>query len=146
LRRYADSGSQRMPKEAEKLKQVAHRDPWQITRRASFPVLSPDVDTLVYPVTDICNEHGLAAYTLCMRADAKRRAPDPAKSDGQYLVVLDGSLVHADKTYAAPSLVFVWPHEGAFEVQAGPNGLQALVLNFPLRDSPGSTILLDSGS
>ncbi len=133
LRRYADSGSQRMPKEREKLRQVPNRDPWQITRPATFAALPAAKASMLEPVADIRDERGLGAYTLTMQPNARCEAPDPASSDGQYLVVLNGSLVHAGKTYAAPALVFVWPHEGPFKVAAGADGLQMLVLNFPRR-------------
>src|SRR5262245_61621249 len=39
LRAHYDPGSQRLPKERDKLAQIPNRQPWQITRTAAFPAL-----------------------------------------------------------------------------------------------------------
>ena len=46
-------------------------------------------------------------------------------------VLLKGSLTHENRERKAPAVVFVRPHEDAFQIQAGPEGLAALILNFP---------------
>ena len=134
LRRRADPGSQRLPKERDRLKQVADRRPWQITRSVTFsdpPSQSGTASIVLQPISGLTDDRGLAGYTLSMRPHAQTYAPDPAAGDGQYLVVLEGSLLHDNKNYVAPALIFVWPYEDALQIHAGPTGLQALVLNFP---------------
>lgn len=128
------SHAHRVPQEKERLMQVPNRQPWQITRSVNFPALPAGpatTATVLQAIPDIKDEQGLAVYTLSMKSNAQASAPDPSHGDGQYLVVLKGSLLHDDKELKAPALVFVYPKEGAFRIHAGSVGLEALVLNFP---------------
>ena len=129
LRAHLDAGGQHLPEEREQLAKAMDRRPWQVTRHFDFP--APASDTVLQEITGIQDEQGLAAYTLIMRPKAKTHAPDPAIGDGQYLVVLGGGLLHDGKMQNAPALVFVRPEDGPFQIHAGEQGLQALVLNFP---------------
>src|SRR5262249_42858125 len=58
-------------------------------------------------------------------------APDPSHGDGQYVVAVKGSLLHEGRELKALTVVYVKPDEPAFALQAGAQGLEALVLNFP---------------
>ena len=134
MRAHRDIGGQRVPKELDQLKAVPNRQPWQISSRAAFPVLqagktAPDV--MLQEVPGIKDEQGLAAYTFSMKPNAKASAPDPSHGDGQYLVLLKGSLFHDNKEHKACALIFVYPNEGSFQLHAGAQGLEGLVLNFP---------------
>jgi hypothetical protein len=48
--------------------------------------------------------------------------------------VANGSLEMQGETLPAASMVFVEPYEDAFEIKAGRNGLEALVMQFPQDD------------
>jgi len=136
MRSHYDPGAQRLPAELNQLKQVPDRRPWQITSQVSFPAFpsgSSASDSLLQAIPGIRDDQGLAAYTLSMKPNAKTYAPDPSHGDGQYLVVVKGSVWHENREHAALALVFVYPKEGGFQIDAGPQGLEALVLNFPQR-------------
>ena len=134
MRAHPDTGSQRLPRELDQLKRATNRNPRQITRPVTFPALQSGgatTDIVVQAVPDLEDEHGLAAYTLRMKPNTKAYAPDPSHGDGQYLVIVKGSVLYENKEHNALALVFVWPKEGPFQVHAGPTGLEALILNFP---------------
>ncbi|MBM3343743.1 MAG: rubredoxin [Betaproteobacteria bacterium] len=61
--------------------------------------------------------------------------PDAAQTNGQYLIVVGGSLTYQGKEYHAISIAFTKPHEGSFPIVAGPEGVEALVLHFPRLES-----------
>jgi rubredoxin len=67
-----------------------------------------------------------------MKAGARAYAPDPSKGDGQYILVMKGGIVHEGKLKKALAIVWVAKNEGPFELVAGPEGLEGLVLNFPV--------------
>ncbi len=134
MRAHRDAGAQYVSKELDQLRAVPDRRPWQITRPAVFPELrslSTSADVVLQPLPDMQDDEGLAAYTLSMKPNAITSAPDPAHGDGQYLVVVKGSLWHDNKEHKALTLIFVKPDEGAYQLHAGEEGLQAIVLNFP---------------
>jgi rubredoxin len=64
-------------------------------------------------------------------SNARMTTPDPTVGDGQYVVVVKGSLVYESKERAAPAVVFVKRDEPAFEIVAGAQGLDAIIMNFP---------------
>lgn len=137
MRTHRDAGAQHLPEKLEQLQRIRDRRPWQITRTATFPELISDAaapNILLHAIPGVKDEQGLAAYTLSMKANSQTCAPDPAHGDGQYLLVLRGSLSHNQKEHQAYTLVFVEPKESALQIHAGPQGLQALILNFPLRN------------
>ena len=130
---HPDWRSHHLPQAQDELKLVPDRQPWQITSSVTFP--TPQSGTaaaniMLQAVPGIKDENGLAAYTLSMKPNAKAQAPDPSHGDGQYLVVVKGSLLHDTKEHKAPALVFVYPEDGPFQVHAGSVGLEAIVLNF----------------
>ena len=129
LRTQFDPGSYDVPDELDQLMRVPDRNPWHITRQAIFPELRSE--TLLQPVPEVRDDNGLAAYTLSMKPNTKIHAPSPASGDGQYVVVVKGSVWHENKEYRTPALIFVRPNEGPYEIQTGSAGLEALVLNFP---------------
>lgn len=134
MRAHPDPGSQRLAEKHDQLKLVPDRKPWQITRQVTFPALpsgTAAADTVLQAVPGIKDEQGLAAYTLRMKPNATTCAPDPAHGDGQYLVVVKGSLLRDDREHKALALVFIRPSEGRLQIHAGPEGLEALVLNLP---------------
>ena len=66
-----------------------------------------------------------------MAPNTETAAPDPSHGDGQYLLIVKGSLWHGGKEHKATTLVFVEPKDGPFHLHAGADGLDAIILNFP---------------
>jgi len=56
--------------------------------------------------------------------------PDPRATGGQYCLVLNGSLELAAGSYGRWSTVFVPPTDAPLGLTAGPNGMEALLLQF----------------
>ena len=134
MRSHFDPGAQRLPAELNQLKRVLDRRPWQITCQATIPASSSGApDSLLQPIAGMEDEQGLAGYTLSMKPNSKIHAPDATQGDGQYLVVVKGSVWHDSREHKAFALVFVYPKEEPFEIHASAQGLEALVLNFPQR-------------
>jgi rubredoxin len=129
LRSRFDPGAQRFPQSLEKLKQVPNRRPWQVTTDVSFPERKSAVN--VQEIPGIRDDQGLFTKTIAMAGNARMMAPDPAAGDGQYVVAVKGSLVHEGKERVAPAVVFTRRDEPAFEIVAGAQGLEAIILNFP---------------
>jgi len=129
LRSRYDPGAQRLPGALPKLKAVPDREPWQITSMATFPSRAPGAS--FRDISDIADDRGLFVKSLTMAPGARVTAPAPSGGDGQYVVVVKGSLLHDNRERRALTVVFVRPDEHAFRIEAGPHGLEALVLNFP---------------
>ena len=60
--------------------------------------------------------------------------PDPRSAGGYYVFVGNGSLVHAGEDLPLWSMVVVEPNEKEFELRAGSQGVEALVLQYPRED------------
>ena len=116
------------------LKEIKNRRPWQIKSQVTFPSQrnsAAPTQTLLEVVPEIQDDNGLFACTLTVAPNETARAPDPSKGNGQYIVGVKGSLQYGGQTHNAFVVVFVEANHGPFEVHAGPEGLEALVLNFP---------------
>jgi rubredoxin/quercetin dioxygenase-like cupin family protein len=131
LRARWDPGAQYLPDSREKLVQVPERKPWQMTEAPSF---GGSGDVNVHTFEQIKDERGLAAFSLSLKPHATAAAPDPSQSGGQYIIVTRGSLTYQDKEYKAISIAFVKPGEEQWQLAAGAEGLEALVLNYPRRE------------
>ena len=129
LRARYDPGAQRLPGALPRLKEVADRNPWQVTTTAAFPARGSGVS--VQEVPDIKDDLGLFVRTLTMAPGARTVTPATSGGDGQYLAVVKGSLLHDSRERKALTVVFIRPEEDAFHIEAGPEGLEALILNFP---------------
>ena len=133
LRTRYDPGAQRLPGALPKLKQVANRDPWQVTTMAKFPARGNDV--VIADMPEVHDDQGLFVKTVTMAPGTCATAPAPDGGDGQYVIVVRGSMIHEGTERRALTVVFVKPNEHAFEMIAGSEGLEALILNFPGRAS-----------
>ena len=136
LRAQHDPGAQYLPEHREKLEKQASRQPWQLTRGVRFPKASGAI--AIEPIEGIADDRGLAALALTMPPNAEATAPDPAASNGQYIVVLGGSLHHEGREHNATTIVFLRPEEGAFRLVAGSEGLEAVALHFPRAERPAA--------
>lgn len=128
LRAQWDPGAQYLDKDKEKLKAVPNRKPWQATEAPKF---EGNADVNIHVFNEIRDERGLAAYSLKLAPGAETAGPDASKGNGQYIIVTKGSLNYQGKEYKAISIGFTKPDEGYFPIVAGPDGVEALVLNFP---------------
>lgn len=132
LRSRLDSGAQRFPWSLEKLKQVPNRNPWQVTTKVTFPTAKEGVS--VQDIPEIKDEQGLFTKTIAMAPHTRTTTPDRLGGDGQYVIVVKGSLIHEGKERQAPTVVFINRNEPVFEMQAGAQGLEAVIMNFPKVD------------
>lgn len=131
-------GAQFLPEKREQLTQASARNPWQISAIAQFD--DPTADVALNPLPEIRDDRGLSAYALRMNPGAATKLPDPSGTDGQYLVVVRGSLRRDGKSQSSLTIGFVAPDEPALNITAGPDGLDALVLSFPRPDAPIATV------
>jgi rubredoxin len=135
LRKIRAEGFFALATKKEELKRIPNRKPWQ---KSEQPVFEGVDAVTLHPFSHIRDENGLAAYSLKLKPNAKAATPDASRSDGQYLIITKGSLNYDGKEHKAITIVFVRPDEKPFQMVAGAEGLEALVLNFP-RDAAQST-------
>jgi rubredoxin len=133
LRTRYDPGAQRLPGALPTLQEVRDRKPWQVTSMAQFAARDAAVSMLENE--DIKDDRGLYVRSLSMAPGASTVAPSPSGGAGQYIIVVKGTLVHDDRSRNALTVVFNDPHETPFRIQAGPVGLEALIVNFPRADT-----------
>lgn len=131
LRAHWDPGAQYLDKDKAKLVSVPNRKPWQVTEAPKF---EGNADVNIHTFNEIKDDRGLAAYSLKLAPGAQTAGPDASKGNGQYLIVTKGSVSYQGKEYKAISIGFTKPDEGYFPIVAGPEGVEALVLNFPRRE------------
>ncbi|MGD9806608.1 MAG: hypothetical protein AB7E81_10855 [Hyphomicrobiaceae bacterium] len=74
---------------------------------------------------------GLAAWIWRLGPGGTDRLPEPSKGGGQYLIVTGGDLKSDGQLLDRLSTIYVTPEEPAFGIEAGPEGLDLLVLQFP---------------
>lgn len=131
LRAEKDAGAQYLddPETLSRLKSLENRKPWQATELPKFDPAT--TAAALHTFSEVRDEEGLASFSLSVAPHAKALAPDPAHSNGQYLIIVRGSLHYEGREYKALSVAFVKPHEGAVELVAGAEGLDVLVLHFP---------------
>lgn len=135
LRARKDPGAQYISDAREKLVAVADRKPWQVTEAPDF---TRSGDVSLRPFTQIKDERGLAAFSLSMAPNAAVILPDPSQTGGQHIIVTKGSLSYQDREYKGLAVAFVKTHEGAWQITAGSEGLEAIVLNYPRREAPAA--------
>ena len=76
-------------------------------------------------------DDGLSAQLLRLGAGMITMTPDPQSAGGLYLFVVNGSLVFNGAGFPLWSMMAVEPAEAAFEIRAGGQGLEVLLLQFP---------------
>jgi rubredoxin len=122
------SGAHFFPKGKEALQNIADRDPWQVSEPAAF---DKTASVALRPFGKIKDDRGLAAYSISLAPGAKASAPDPSATAGQYLLITQGSLKYEGNEHAALTIIFVKSTEKPFQLEAGAQGLKAVVMNFP---------------
>jgi hypothetical protein len=136
--RIADSAPVYLSKPGyrEKLKPSKRRN-WMSSHIAlsTRPVLQYRKEVSWEPVYDpekIADE--MSAQLLRLGGGMTAMGPDPKSGGGYYVFVANGSLEKGGETLPAWSMVFVESSEDGFEIKAGRNGLEALVMKFPRDD------------
>lgn len=147
LRSRSDNGAKFMPESRGKLDSVQDRHPWQIGADIVFPDI-PDTSkgAATQPLAGVHDDHGLDAQALRLAPGARYLAPSPAGTDGQYLVVLRGSLIHEGAERQAITIVFLRPGDPAFELEAGSDGLDALVMSLPRQGAAATGVQRQTGA
>lgn len=84
--------------------------------------------------TVLKGEDEMHAQVVRLGGDMKVMGPDPSQSGGYYVFVGNGSLIHDGQEFGRWSMVVVESNESEFTIQAGENGLEALVLEYPASD------------
>lgn len=143
LRAHWDPGAQYIPDKKEALSQVPNRRPWQATEGPRF---QPNGAVNLQRFDHIRDDRGLAAYAITLQPNVATAAPDVAGTNGQYIIVTNGSLVHEGQAKESLTIIFVKPDEPAFTLQAGPEGMEALILNFPQTTLPARVVTAKPGS
>jgi hypothetical protein len=109
--------------------------------RLSDPVIPSDAvalrsrqsevqETVFAPEAD-----GLAAWFLRAVPDTCTHLPAPGQGGGQYILVAGGTLLHAGVVFPSLSCVYVSAEGNPFALHAGPDGLEVLILQFPVAEA-----------
>lgn len=80
-------------------------------------------------------DDGMAARLVRLGAGMTAQGPDPKVAGGYYVFVGNGSLVHGGEELPLWSMVVVEPTETKFEIRAGSQGVEALVLQYPREEN-----------
>jgi hypothetical protein len=79
---------------------------------------------------------GLAAWLLRAAPGTSTPTPAPAQGGGQYVLVAAGTLLHDGMTFPRLSCLYVSSHEEPLALQAAADGLEVLILQFPISAAP----------
>ncbi len=131
MRARRDPGAQWIPEAREKLDKIENRKPWQVTVMPDLGLDLGGQDVVTKPMEGLTGQPGLAGWSIKMKPGAKFVAPDPSKGDGQYIVVMNGSIQHEGKDKKGLAIVWVGRNEKSFEIVAGASGMEGLIMNFP---------------
>ncbi len=123
-----------MPESRDKLRHIP-RNAYQVSHQVDLAEKNEAVH--VEPLPGMQDDAGLSAHAYTLKPGGQTLAPDPSAGGGQWILVMKGSLIHEGKSYPGFSIAEVTPDESAFRLQAGPDGLQAIVLSFSRVDAQG---------
>ena len=132
LRAHRDPGAQYLPESREVLDNVSDRTPWQITVFPDFDLATGERGVAMKALEGLRGPDGLSGWSVKMSPGAKAYAPEASKGDGQYILVMKGGIEHEGKLKKDLTIVWVGKDESAFELVAGPEGMEGLILNFPV--------------
>lgn len=91
---------------------------------------SAALETVIAPEDD-----GLAAWFLRVAPGATLQAPEPGQGGGQYVIVAGGTLLYDGVELPRLSCAYVSRHAGPMPLQAGPDGLEVLIAQFPVAEA-----------
>ncbi len=99
------------------------------------PVLEHRKDVSWEPLFDAARiDDEMAAHVLRLGANMTTMGPDPKNAGGYYLFVANGTLIRAGTALPLWSMIAVESSEDAVEIEAGPKGLEVLILQYPRED------------
>jgi len=135
LRNRWDSGAKYLPKQRSEMKPAPKRVRMAVNLPLSDEVArqarrDTALETLIEPEAD-----GLASWFLRVPPGGKMEGPSPEAGGGQYVIVAGGTLEHADRAFGRLALGYVPTEAGPLPVQAGPDGVELLVMQFPDREA-----------
>lgn len=136
-RKDALGAPQFMPDSREKLHAVPNRKPWQLSAIVDYPDAAQAGG--LTPVQNLQDDSGLGVYTAKLKPGASLVCPHPGNTDGQFVLVMGGSLWYQNKSWNAFSIVYITPDESAFTLTAGDAGMDVIVLNFPGKPDAANT-------
>lgn len=125
--------AQYIPECIDKLKGIPDRAPWQKTFLPRIPALAEGKNAALEAVPDLDDGSGLFVFGVRIAPGASATAPSPDSGSGQFVVVTAGGLVCEGVLKPAMTVVFVKSEEPALQMQAGPEGLEGMIINFPRR-------------
>ncbi|MNC88552.1 hypothetical protein D3C83_43760 [compost metagenome] len=79
--------------------------------------------------------NGRSIELIRMGPGVSHTGPDPRATGGQYYLVVNGSLEFGGTSYPAWSAVFLTAGDAPFAFNAGPKGMEALLLQFAKGES-----------
>jgi hypothetical protein len=132
LRPVVRGGLYWMPGNKSEMDGRAGRNIAGLVSDEALPESGTAQDTLLEPHDD-----GLAVYVLRLAPNEQAPAPAPEGSGGQYQLTTRGSLVHEGRDLGPLALTFVAPDEESV-VEAGDEGAEVLILQFPTKILPPS--------
>ena len=84
--------------------------------------------------TVLKSDDEMHAQVVRLGAGVSVSGPDPKASGGYYIVVANGSVVHDGKNLPLWSMIVVESNESPYTIQAGEQGAEVMVLEFPRED------------
>lgn len=88
------------------------------------------LETVIEPEAD-----GLAAWFLRAVPGTITHTPDPSQGGGQYLLVAGGTFSHDGVELPRLSCTYISSNAGPMPLAVGPDGLEALIVQFPLQET-----------
>jgi hypothetical protein len=88
------------------------------------------LETVIEPEDD-----GLAAWFLRAAPGVTAHAPHPNQGGGQYVLVARGNLLQDGNALPCLSCLYVSADEEPLALQAGPQGLEVLIMQFPTAEA-----------
>jgi len=136
LRNGFDPGAKYMPGARQELKArriAPHReavvDPAPSTSPMELVGLADPQCELTIPIT----EDGLGTWRYRLPPGASLAGPDPAIGRGQTWLILAGGARRGLEELGTFSCLFVYPSDAPLELLAGPEGVEALCMQYPRR-------------
>jgi hypothetical protein len=112
--------------------EMARRARRALTIAAGIKVGEPGMATAGESLHElVAEDDGVAAWSIRLDPGAIETAPSPADGGGQYHIVVNGTWAHADEQLPTKSVAFVAPGEPPAQYEAGPDGLEVVVTQFP---------------
>ena len=96
--------------------------------RVAGPLTTSETGPILRPETD-----GMGVWRYRAQPGERLIGPDPAWGRGQYWIVVEGAMTREDQTIPSLSCVFVYPEDPPFNAWAGPEGVDVIAMQFPLR-------------